>query len=41
MGRVGHARILAPTVPFTRIASHDVGPDGNSPLNFVRVERLN
>ena len=40
-GLLGHVRILAPALPFTRITSNDVGADRNSPLNFARVERLN
>ena len=31
---LGHVRILAPTLPFTRITTNDVGATRNSPLNF-------
>ena len=40
-GLLGHARILAPTLPFTRITSNDVGAARNSPLSFRRGRRLN
>jgi hypothetical protein len=38
---VGHSRILAPPLPFTRVRSNDVGADGNLPLNFASAERFN
>jgi hypothetical protein len=38
---LGHARILAPTLPFTGITTNDVGGARNSPLSFRRDVRLN
>jgi hypothetical protein len=35
-----HARILAPTRPFTRITTNDVAPARNSPLSVRRGGRL-
>jgi hypothetical protein len=40
-GRLGHARILAPTLPLIRIAGKDVGATRKSSRNLDRVGRLN
>ena len=39
-GLLGHARILAPTLPFTRIRGNDVAAARNSPLSFSSGARL-
>jgi hypothetical protein len=38
---LGHARILASALSFVAISRNDAGGARNSPLNFLRVERLN
>ena len=40
-GLLGHARILALTLPFIGLTSNDVGAARNSPLSFRRGQRLN
>src|SRR5207248_11575577 len=40
-GLLGHARILAKALPFTRITTNDVGAARNSPLSSRRGRRLN